>query len=133
MSPKKESQPSRTTAEWVTLGVSLGIVLGLLGLLTYLSFRGGEQPVLIEVEPQLDSVREEGGRYYLPVEITNQGDATASEVQIEISLSDVQGNEHSSSFTVQFLAGGAAAKGEAIFTADPRQGELTVSSGYLEP
>jgi uncharacterized protein (TIGR02588 family) len=108
-------------------------VITLLGLLTYLSFRGGEESILIEVQPQLDSVREQGDQYYLPVEITNRGDATASEVQVELSLSDSQGNQESSSFTVQFLAGGAAARGEVIFTMDPRQGELTSSASYLEP
>jgi uncharacterized protein (TIGR02588 family) len=108
-------------------------VLGLLGLLTYLSLREGKQPVRIEVQPQLDLVRAEGDRYYLPVEITNQGDETAAEVQVELSLSDSQGNQESSSFTVQFLAGKAAARGEAIFTVDPRQAELTSSASYLEP
>ena len=133
MSPKAKPKTTRSTAEWITLGVSLSIVLGLLGLLTYLSFRGSEEPVRIEVQAQLDSVREEGGVFYLPVEITNRGDTTASGVQVELSLSDSQGNQQSSSFTVQFLPGRAAARGEAVFTIDPRQGELLISSSYLEP
>ncbi len=82
------------------------------------------QPV-IEAQPQLEEVRQAGGAYYLPVDVPNQGERTAENVRVEVSLSSGQGE--SSQFELRFLAGGAE-RGTVIFREDPSKVNLTVDA-----
>ena len=50
----------RTTAEWVSLFVSVAIVLALVGGLIYQIFARGSRPPIIEVKPLMEEVRQEG-------------------------------------------------------------------------
>jgi uncharacterized protein (TIGR02588 family) len=129
-----QSRSARTTAEWTTLGVSLVILLGIFGVISWLSFQGETQPATIAVESSLQDVRYEGDLYYLPVEVINRGDQTVEDVLVQAELDVGSGSPVSADFTVTFLAGGERAKGTFIFKDDPRQGTLTVHAvSYKEP
>ena len=134
--PATESQPgtSRSAAEWTTLSVSLAILLGIFGVISYLHFQGEEQPARIATESKLENVRYDGDVYYLPVEVTNTGDLTVEDVVVQAELDTGSGSPVSAEFTVTFLAGGERAKGTFIFKDDPRQGNLTIQAvSYKEP
>ncbi len=72
-------------AEWVTLGVSVTVVLVVISLVGYEYFTSSAQPPVIEARPQVGEVREVDGDYYLPVEVTNRGEQTAEDVKVQIS------------------------------------------------
>lgn len=116
----------RSMAEWTTLGISLAILFGIAGLVTYLYLAGGAQPPIITAEPKLDELRHDRGAYYLPVEVINQGDETAEGVRVEAELVSESGPPETAEFTLLFLAGGERAHGTAVFSEDPSKGDLTV-------
>jgi uncharacterized protein (TIGR02588 family) len=121
-------------AEWTSLGVSLAIVLTMVGLVSYLHVVGPTHPPVIEVRPRLDAVRRVDGQYYVPVEITNRGDRTAQDVRVQVSLGSQPGCGEAATLAVDTLAGGATAHATVIFTEDPVQRELTVgASSFLAP
>ena len=130
-----EQQPEkRTTAEWVTLAISSIIVLAVVGLILYHEFTSGDQPAMIDVQPRLEEVRQEGGRYYLPVTVRNQGDEAVEDLRVELSLEAGEGEPETSEFSIMFLNAGAKSDAVTIFEGDPAQGVLSVSSlSYLEP
>jgi uncharacterized protein (TIGR02588 family) len=124
---------ARALVEWTTFGISVGILLLLVSLLTYDYLTYQERPVELEVSPELEDVTQRGTGFYLPVELTNRGHKAAEAILLTISLRvDGQIVEQS---TIQFglLAGLGRRRGAAIFNHDPRLGELEFDVGYLVP
>ncbi|HTE20375.1 MAG TPA: hypothetical protein VK689_18580, partial [Armatimonadota bacterium] len=64
--------PARTLAEWVSLGISILLIVALAGYLLRAAARGDDPYVPTEVRPLLDQARQVGGAFILPVEIANQ-------------------------------------------------------------
>ena len=124
----------RSTAEWTTLGISITIVLGILGLITYLYISGGGERPNIAVDAKFEELRSEPSGYYLPVEVINEGDRTAEDVRVEVELDSSNGQPETSEISVMFLAGGERMTGTFIFEEDPTQGELTIRAiSYRDP
>ena len=116
----------RSIAEWTTLGISLAILLTVVGLVTYLYVRNDDQPATITVSTSLDEIRQDGGIYYLPVDVMNEGDETAEAVQIQAELDTGSGVPETAQLSIQFLAGGEKVQGTIIFSNNPEQGELSI-------
>ena len=128
------AQQERSLAEWVTLAISAAIVLGLLGLVTYLYLDDGQTSAVIEVTPLIDETRESGARFYVPVEIENTGGRTVEQLLVTVSLALPDGSTEDAQFTVDFLAGGASQGAVASFSEDPREHEVSVGAvSYVEP
>lgn len=131
MSSKKPEREKRTPAEWVTLAVSsmiLAVVLGAIAIQVPGSDELPAPTARVDGEP-----RQVDGRWFVPVEVGNDGDLTAENVQVSAEL--VVGAEtFEAEQTVDFLSGGATQKLEFVFDEDPGAGELTVEvSGYRDP
>lgn len=124
----------RSAAEWVSLSISLAIVLALVGFIVYLYTSGGGSDSVIRARPELDQVRQEGGDYYLPLVIENTGGATAEDVIVEATLVHDDGVQETAEVTVRFLAGDAREDATVVFSEAPRDGELSVDvRSYLQP
>ena len=128
-----EEKEERTTAEWVSLFISVAIVLALVGGLFYQVFAGGNRPPSIEVKPLMEEVRQEGDSYYLSLDITNNGDRTAENVEVMLSLDMGEGDPETMQFQVQFLDGGETENQTVIFRNDPTKGELTHTASFHVP
>jgi uncharacterized protein (TIGR02588 family) len=129
-----DQRQQRSLAEWITLSLSIAILLALAGLVTYEQVTSGEEPALIEVQPRLDDMRREQEAYYLPVTVTNQGDDTAEAVQVRLALILPDGQRSIGQFQVDFLAGGASEEATVVFPVDPAGGTLAVESiSFLNP
>lgn len=123
----------RSQAEWVTLAVSLLITLTVVGLLIYDLVVAGNAPAVITVDVQYADVREEGDRFYLPIQVANRGGQTAEDTTFEFLLQRADGANESTGLTFRFLAPGERAEASLIFNSDPRTGALTYTSNYLAP
>lgn len=123
----------RTAAEWVTFGVSVLILLALVGLVIFQALTRGNRPSTIKVEPMLQEVRQSEGAFYLPITITNDGDEAVGDVEIQISLASEGSEPETIAFTVQFLAGGESQEETVVFSKDPSQGELSQVVGFHVP
>ena len=130
---RRENAP-REFAEWVGLAISSGVILLVVGLVSYRIVADGSQPPSFSVHPDVQAIRQEGGLYYLPVTITNTGDETAEDVRGNVTLRAGQDETETAEFTIPFLPGGDSARGTAIFRRDPQQGDLTAHVvSYLIP
>lgn len=128
-----EEKQERTTAEWVSLFISVAIVLALVGGLVYQIFAGGNRPPTIEVKPLMEEIRQEGDSYYLSLDITNSGDRTAENVEVMLSLDSGEGDPETMQFQVQFLDGGETENQTVIFKNNPAEGELTHTASFHVP
>jgi uncharacterized protein (TIGR02588 family) len=126
---KHVDSQQRSIAEWITLAVSLAIVIGIVTLITWLHFSGDDRPAMITVEPHMDQLRQEESGYYLPVMVRNDGGATVEDVQVQAELDMGSGEPETADFTITFLVGGEQVEGTFIFQEDPSSGELTTSAG----
>lgn len=128
-----EEKQERTTAEWVSLFISVAIVLALVGGLVYQIFAGGNRPPTIEVKPLMEEIRQEGDSYYLSLDITNSGDRTAENVEVMLSLDSGEDDPETMQFQVQFLDGGETENQTVIFKNNPAEGELTHTASFHVP
>ena len=129
----KEQNKKRRGAEWVALAVSVLIVLGLAGLVIYQEVVRGTEPPVIEVQPKLEEVRQEGGAYYVPINIANKGEVTAEDIEVQMSL-EIEGEEPEMiAFAVKFLAGGETEEQTVVFQNDPAEGKLTHLVAFTTP
>lgn len=123
----------RSTAEWVTLVVSVLIVLALAGLIIYQQMVRGTEPPLIEVTPKLEEMRQEGNAYYVTIEVTNKGELTAEDVEVQLSLETGEGQPEVAAFTLKLLAGRETESQTVIFQNDPSKGKLTHVVAFSTP
>jgi uncharacterized protein (TIGR02588 family) len=121
----------RLTAEWVTFGISAAVVLVVVGLLVAQLF-GTEDPAA-PVARQHGEVRQSAGWFFVPVDVTNEGDLTAADVQVVVELTvgeEVIDGEQ----VVDFLGGSETERLIFSFDTDPSEGELTVRvASYAQP
>ncbi len=127
-------RPARSIAQRVTLGISLLIVVGVVALIAYQQVAGGNRPPTIDVQWQLQNVRQEAGVYYVPVEVTNRGDATAEDVRIRPAFTAGGDRRELAELVIPFLAGGETVEGTIALPEDPARGTLTVTSiSFMRP
>ncbi|MDP9369045.1 MAG: TIGR02588 family protein [Chloroflexota bacterium] len=130
----ERGRDDRSVAEWITFAISAALILGVVGLASYLYVSGGNSPPIIETETLVDELRRANDEYYLPIAVTNVGDETAEQVQIQVRLAPGAGQPETSEFMIQFLAGGETVQGTAVFSADPLAGDLAVDVvGFQRP
>ncbi len=129
----KEQDKKRTGAEWITLAISVLIVLGLAGLVVYQEVVRGTEPPVIEVQPKMEEIRQEGDAYYMPIDIANNGELTAEDVEVQMSL-EIEGEEPETiAFAVKFLSGGETEQQTIVFQNNPAEGKLTHLIAFSTP
>lgn len=122
---------SRRDPEWVTFGISVLILGGVVaGLVSQIA--AGDDPPQPTVRtgaarPQLD------GSFHVPVELRNAGDEAAAQVQVVAELV-VDDTTSTADQTVDFLGAGESESLVFVFADDPAGGELRVGvTGFLTP
>lgn len=127
MSKKRKSSKiaPRTTAEWVSLVISLLLLGVVVGVIIKLWVSETREPARFKIEA--GAARNDAGQYYLPFTLTNEGDQTAAEVTVEGRIA-AAGGEEISSTTFDFIPGHARQEGVLIFSSDPATAQLRVAS-----
>ena len=121
----------RTTAEWVTFAVSCAVLLLIVALIA-VQLVGGQDDAAPEAH-RVGPVRVVGGQHFVEVEVTNGGDVTAANVQVNASLV-IDGEATEGDQSIDFLAGHETEDLVFVFDEAPSDGELTVAvSGYGVP
>lgn len=124
-------QAGRTAAEWVTFAVS-SLVLVVVAALVVVQLRSEETDAAPEAH-RVGVVRVVDGQHFVEVAVTNTGDQTAANVQVNASLV-IDGETTEGDQTVDFLAGHETEDLVFVFDDPPSDGELTVSvTGYAVP
>jgi uncharacterized protein (TIGR02588 family) len=127
-----EQDDPRTLAEWTTLLVSLAIIVAAFAAVVYLYLTEDNDPIMIHAEAALEQIRETEEGFYVPVVVSNVGDAPATNVQIQADLT-IGDEVESSGFSLLALSGNDTETGIVAFRQDPREGELVVRvASYIE-
>jgi uncharacterized protein (TIGR02588 family) len=121
--------PIRNRAEWISLGVSLTLLTGVVGTVIALWLNPSLQPARFSVEQ--GSVRAANEHYYLPVTVKNEGDATAAQVTVEGTLPTASDDEIATT-TFDFVPARSDVEGVLIFSQDPTSATVRVVS-YQQP
>jgi uncharacterized protein (TIGR02588 family) len=102
---RRAGDGGRQVAEWVTLVVSLLLILGLAGYLVYRTTLPVDPYATIAARPIHSELRREGEHFILPVEVANRGRRPVREVQIEVRLRPPGGTAETREWTVDYLDG----------------------------
>jgi uncharacterized protein (TIGR02588 family) len=130
MTAKTKDSP-RTVAEWVSFSVACAVLLIVVALIV-VQMTGSQDPPA-PIAFRHGTVRETGGRYFVPVTVVNKGDETASAVQILVELT-IGGETTEGEQTVDFLAGDEEEDLTFAFDDDPADGKLVISvRGFATP
>jgi uncharacterized protein (TIGR02588 family) len=117
---------SRTSAEWTTLAVACAVLLLVVGLIGSQMFSPRTPPA--PVATVVGEPYEVGGMHHVDVRVTNRGDETAANVQVNAELT-IDGEATTADQTVDFLAGEEEEDLVFVFADDPGDGELSVTVG----
>jgi uncharacterized protein (TIGR02588 family) len=130
---KKKSRVQKNWLEWSVFGVGLVLVACTLGFLVYdgASSSGDEPP---SVRVTLGPPAQRGGRFVVPVTVTNDGGQTAEGVTVEVALERDGAEPERGEFAVAFLPRGGTREGFVTFGTDPRSARLVPRVlGYEKP
>ena len=126
---KKASAAPTSTAEWISLTVSLIILLGFVGAIIWLWIYQPAGPAHFKLQPGV--VRNETGLFHLPVTVTNTGGVAVGQLRVEGKLNN-QGQEEIAVTTIDFLPVRAHKEVVLIFRNEPSAAVLQVVS-YQQP
>ncbi|GAB4465832.1 MAG: hypothetical protein OHK0037_21010 [Elainellaceae cyanobacterium] len=120
---------SRNYAEWVSLGISLVLLSGVISTIISLWLNPSLKPAQFAIES--GKTRSADNHYYLPVTIKNEGDAAAAQVTVEGVL-NTAGQAETSTTTFDFVPARSDVEGVLIFSREPSAAKVRVVS-YQEP
>ena len=130
MSGRDGSRP-RNLAQWVSFAVASLVLAVVVGLVVVEAAGPNEPPTPVV---HVGEVREAAGRWFASVEVVNEGDLTAAEVQVEAELVVDGEPPEGGDQTLDFLAGHETRHLVFAFDHDPADGELTVVvTGFSDP
>ena len=117
--------------EWTVFGMSVALILLVIGFLIFESATMGD--ALPDIQVQTGTPEARTGYFAVPLEVTNKGDQTAEGVHIEVVLRS-GGKEDRADLEIAFLPRRGAREAWVTFKTDPRQGTLeTRVLGYEKP
>jgi uncharacterized protein (TIGR02588 family) len=113
----------RLVAEWVTMGISAAIILGVAGFLVWQGMNQESVFVPAEVKVRLDQTVQRGGKYVVPVMVENLGRRTLKDFKVRVSFrSESKSRERESDdVVVDFLGERATEVLYVYFERDPRE------------
>lgn len=119
--------------EWSVFSIGAILIVCTLVYLIYDVATIGQSPPTIEF--RLGEIRASKQHFIIPVSVTNQGDETAENVQIEVILEKGGKELERAEFQIAFLPRGATREGWVTFQADPRTAEAVKARalGYEKP
>jgi uncharacterized protein (TIGR02588 family) len=119
--------------EWSVFAVSFTLVGGVLGYLIHDAVTRGNTPPDLIV--QLGEVKAQGEHFLIPVLVTNHGDLTAKDIQIEVTLTRDSQTGERATFEIEFLPRQATHEGWVTFQSDPLAASAVKARvlGYQKP
>lgn len=103
--------------EWLVFGTGLVLILLVTGYLAYDAVTLGNEPPVIGVE--LGTVEPRGETYIIPVTLHNQGDETAENIVVEVTLMNGDQEIETAEVSIDFLPRQSTRSGWVTFTTDP--------------
>lgn len=124
---QQASGESRTIAEWVSLGIALLLLAGVIGAVIALWVTSSDQPVRLKVA--VGKARYEDGQYYIPFSVINDSTKTVAQVAVEGRLREDK-EENAATTTFNFIPARSKTQGVLIFNnvKHPTEAKVDVTS-----
>lgn len=130
MTEPANARRERTSAEWVTFGVAVLILLAVIGAILMEARSSNDPPRPVA---KVETTRRVDDRYEVTVLVENRGDQAASAVQVVASL-EIDGETAEGDQSIDFLSGGSDEELVFYFDDDPDDGKLSVDvTGFTVP
>lgn len=124
--------PQKNLVEWLVFGLSLGLVLLVIGVLVFEMLQSDSSPARFEV--RIGTIEHAEAALHVPVEVSNLGGRMAEDVLVEVRI---ERGDVVDLVELQFprLARGETATGSAIFpqSSEPPDRIAGRVIGYGEP
>lgn len=118
--------------EWLVLGLSAAVVVGIVGFLVVDGLTDQARPPMPSVELQTDAAYETAGTWIVPATVTNEGD-DAAEALVLRATATVDGSEEESDVSVDHLPPGTDVDIAFGFSGEP-DGDIDVTTvGFRLP
>ena len=113
-------------AERVTRAISAGLLVGLVALILGIELTQGDSRPRIDAQPHFSRMYENGGAWYLPVTVSNEGHEATDTVRVDL-VRPIDGEPPEvAELEFTFLAGNESAKGIAVFDERPTTDSIEV-------
>jgi uncharacterized protein (TIGR02588 family) len=117
--PAQRTTLQKNGLEWSVFALSLMLVIGTLGYLTWAALMQSDEPAQLEV--RLGEPQQRKEQFAVPVSVLNDGDRTAEGVVVEVSLENDSGQEvETSQFEIAFVPRHSTREGEVLFKQNPQ-------------
>ena len=105
--PARKISGARKLAEWVSLGLSVLLILSLAGFLTTRGLRSEPPFIAAEIRPRVEQARRLGERFVLPVELSNPSPRTLRNLRAEVEFTPEGGEPEKREIEIDYLGQGA--------------------------
>ena len=113
---------TRTLAEWVSLGVSCLLIVGLAGFLVYEMARGNDPYNLARTAVRANAARQVEAVFILPVDVENTGRRTLRDLEVELTYTPPGKQQpERATKTIDYLGEGSTQTLYFYLDHDPRQ------------
>lgn len=133
MTNERQSDHARTIAQWVVIGGSLLVLLGMTGFLLFDYIVAGHEPPDIVVKPIQTEVKKGDGGYSIPIQVSNRGDLIVENVWVQVSTTSEKSEPEVAQFEIDYLPGGKTVRQIIIFRDDPSTAALKHRVSYRTP
>jgi uncharacterized protein (TIGR02588 family) len=129
--PATKRRARRRLAEWVSLGVSVVLIVAVSGYLVYDGVRSRSPFVPVEVRIELDRSQQRAGRHIVPVSVKNLGEHTLRDLRVTVAHrprngGDARGEKQSQDFDIDYL--GERAEQRIFIYLDEDPATLTIEA-----
>ena len=129
---RSKEDPAPTALIWVARLLSLAALLSIVGYLLYM-IATDNRPAQFEIEADFAGLREQGGRYVLPVSVINDSTEAVTAVVVDAVL-ETGDEPEEISLTLPLMGEGERARVEIVFDARPTAERLDIDvSSYQSP
>jgi len=126
----QRDKPKAPLSEWIIAAVGLIVVTGAVAAMLYEAVAGDHSPPSIRLSVM--SIEDTRNGWRVEIAAYNEGGQTASEVLVEGSLPDTEGETAEATF--DFLPPKSERRGGLFFKTEPTEQSLTLRTlGYREP
>ena len=121
---KKQRPAGRKLAEWVTLGVSVVLVLGVAGHLLREALEDRPPYIPVTVRVLTEEAGDTGGTFVLPLEVANRGGRTITSLTVRVTTRPADGGAAEPTeidLTIDYLGEGASERVYVVLDRHPRE------------
>jgi uncharacterized protein (TIGR02588 family) len=122
----------KNALEWTVFAISLLLIAAVVGALILEAARSHDTPPVLRIHTGVAT--EALGSWRVPVEVVNEGDTTAEQTHIEVTLEEAGREVERAELTIAFIPRKSKREGWVTFRRDPRCCEVVArATGFENP